>query len=236
MRFVILFLSFIFIFSHALAFQGMGPGPGGKGYTSGGGGGTPPTYVNSASEYGALLASYTPAASGNVLVLCASGVSTLAATTVTTVPAITFTAMSNYGSGSTFARCYWGVVGSTSSHSVELTGTIPNDPGFVLYELSGVNTSTRTDGEAGAVTTNSTTFSSGTVTTTGATMLIGHTSDAANTSAITWGSGWIERAEELSHVHGGATNSQASAGTFSANGTRPSAATQVTVVVAMKGN
>lgn len=207
-----------------------------RGSTAGGGGGTPPTYVNSISNYGVYLGAYTPAASGNVLVVCGSGTSTMAATTISTIPAITFTAMTQYGAFPVFARCYWGVAASASAHEIELNGTLPDDAGFVVYEVSGVNTSTRTDGEAGAVTTSSTSFSSGNLTTTGAALLIGYTADGANTSAITWGSGWTERQEELGHVHGGATNSQSSAGTFVANGTRPSAATQTTIILALKGN
>ena len=63
-------IAFLLSCSIAMAGQGMGPGPGvGKPGGGGGGGGTPPTYVNSVSVYGASLASYTPSASGNVLVL-----------------------------------------------------------------------------------------------------------------------------------------------------------------------
>ena len=231
----------VFLLSCSVAGAGIGigvtpfPGPGAI-VSGGGGGGSAPTYVNSASFYSSS-GSYTPGASGNVLVICGSGSSAMTATTVTTVPAITFTGMTAYGSSGNFARCYWGVTASASSHSIEFTGTPPDDPGFVIYEASGVDTSTRTDGENGAITTDSLSFNSGNITTTGPALLIGYTSDRANAyDGINWGAGWTERWEELNHVHGGATNSQAAAGTFAASGTRASASTQLTVVLALRGN
>jgi hypothetical protein len=208
---------------------------GGGAAAAGGAGYATPAHVQSNSGYSAGPATLgSNSTTGNTLVACVSGISTLASTTLSGGGVTTWNAGTMYNETNSYVRCFYGYVTGGTSVSVTISSG-PNDPGWSIYEISGVASTDALDGQngLGSATLFNTTWSSGTVTT-GQThcALIGYWG-SGNTlpGNFAWGAGWGNTTLQNSHYHGSAFRAVTEQGDYAASGTTTTADSAGTAVI-----
>jgi hypothetical protein len=156
--------------------------------------------------------------SGNLLVAFVAQASSTAATSVS--GGGTWVGLTGASLDVSYVKIFYclSATGGNSTFSLANPGS---DTGWGVLEFSAAD-SIAYESVTNATSVASTTdFSSGNITVgNNASLMVAALSDETVISNATWGTGWVEQEENLDHYHGAAYRSIATAGTYTASGTR----------------
>lgn len=229
-------------FALTMAFSGSGlsgVGISGGGGAGGGGGYATPAHVQSNSGYSngpATLSSNST--TGNTLVVFVSGSSSVSSTTVSGGGVTTWYSATAYNDvANTYGRFFYGYVATGGAVSITISSP-PTDPGWSIYEISGVASGDCKDDESGFVgdgeiDTFDSIWTSGNATATQAGAAIGAWASESFDPGISWASGWGNTTLQNSHYHGTAFKA-VEAGDHAASGTCTTKTNGVAIVLLLK--
>lgn len=199
-----------------------------------------PAVVQSNSDYNSGPATLSsPSTTGNTLVVCTSGTGDTSATTIASGGGVSSwnSGTSRYDTNNTNARCYYGYVTSGGAVSVSFD-TPPTDAGWVIYELSGVASTSALDGEnyGGTNTFFDGSWDSAAVSTsqTHVGMIAYAASESGAVASFAWAGGWGSTLTNTDHAHYSAFRAVTSQSSYTASGTNTGTSNGLVILMVFK--
>jgi hypothetical protein len=200
---------------------------------------TPAVVQNNSGYSGGPATLSSNSTTGNTLVVCLSASGDTSTVTISSGGGVTTwnSGTSRYDTNNTNGRCYYGYVTSGGAVSVSFSSS-PSDPGWVIYELSGIASSNALDGEnyGGTNTFFDGDWESASVSTsqTHVGMVAFAASEAGAVTSFAWDAGWGNTQSNTDHAHYSAFRAVTSQGDYVAAGTNSGTTNGLVILMVFK--